>query len=81
MTLRRSHQSRKPPRRFGTRPLAEAALQQRFKEREVAIKVETDELKALLQSNTQLTQQNKELTEKIKALTREIHAHLTDTQT
>ncbi len=45
--------------------------------REAALKVETDELKALLASNTQLTQQNKELTEKIEALTREIHARLT----
>ena len=53
----------------------------RMQEREVAIKVETDELKALLQSNTELTQQNKELTEKIEALTREIHARLTDTKT
>jgi uncharacterized membrane protein len=49
--------------------------------REAALKVETDELKALLESNTQLTQQDKELTEKIEALTREIHAHLTGAQT
>src|SRR6202162_1636898 len=49
----------------------------RMQEREAALKVETDELKALLQSNTQLTQQAKELTEKIEALTREIHTRLT----
>ena len=55
-------------------------IAKRMQEREVAIKVETDELTALLQSNTQLTQQNKELTEKIEALTREIHARLTDTR-
>ncbi len=45
--------------------------------REAALKVETDELKALLLSNTELTQQDKDLTEKIEALTREIHARLT----
>jgi uncharacterized membrane protein len=47
-----------------------------MQEREAALKAETDELKALLQSNTQLTQQDKELTEEIGALTRAIHAHL-----
>ena len=51
-------------------------VSKRMQEREAAIKKETDELKALLQSNTQLTQQDKELTEKIEALTREIHARL-----
>jgi len=45
--------------------------------REAALKRETDELKALLQSNTDITQQDKELTEKIETLTREIHARLT----
>jgi uncharacterized membrane protein len=45
--------------------------------RETALKRETDELKALLQSNTEITQQDKELTEKVEALTREIHARLT----
>jgi uncharacterized membrane protein len=45
--------------------------------READLKRETDELKALLQSNTQLTQQDKDLTEKVEALTREIHARLT----
>ena len=48
-----------------------------MQDREAALKVETDELKALLESNTQLTQQDKDLTEKIEALTREIHARLT----
>jgi uncharacterized membrane protein len=47
--------------------------------READLKRETDELKALLQSNTQITQQDKELTEKVEALTREIHARLTST--
>jgi uncharacterized membrane protein len=47
--------------------------------REAALKKETDELKTLLQSNTDLTQQDKELTEKIETLTREIHARLTST--
>jgi uncharacterized membrane protein len=50
---------------------------QTMQEREVALKAETDELKALLSSNTQLTQQNKELAEKIEGLTREIHTRLT----
>jgi uncharacterized membrane protein len=44
--------------------------------READLKRETDDLKALLQSNTRLTQQDKDLTEKIEALTREIHARL-----
>lgn len=47
-----------------------------MQERETAIKKETDELKALLTANTNLTQQDKELTEKIEILTREIHASL-----
>ena len=45
-------------------------------EREAAIKRETDELKALLSANTDLTRQDKELTEKIESVTREIHARL-----
>ena len=45
--------------------------------RESDLKRETDELKALLQSNTDITQQDKELTERVEALTREIHARLT----
>jgi uncharacterized membrane protein len=44
--------------------------------RELAIKKETDELKTLLISNTDMTRQDKELTERIEALTREIHASL-----
>jgi uncharacterized membrane protein len=45
-------------------------------ERVQAIKVETDKLAALLESNTDLTKQDKELTEKVEALTREIHSLL-----
>jgi uncharacterized membrane protein len=45
--------------------------------READLKRETDELKALLQSNTEITQADKDLTEKVEALTREIHARLT----
>jgi uncharacterized membrane protein len=48
-----------------------------MEEREAELKKETDELKALLQSNTEITRQDKALTEKIEALTREIHARLT----
>ena len=48
----------------------------RMQEREAALKRETDKLRALLESNTQLTQQDKDLTEKVEALTREIHARL-----
>jgi uncharacterized membrane protein len=44
--------------------------------RVAAIKQETDELRALLQSNTDLTQQDKELTEQVVKLTREIHESL-----
>jgi uncharacterized membrane protein len=47
-----------------------------MQERETAIKQETDDLKALLMSNTDLTRQDKELTETIETLTREIHATL-----
>jgi uncharacterized membrane protein len=47
-----------------------------MQQRETALKKETDELRALLQSNTELTKQDKDLTEKIEALTREIHARL-----
>jgi uncharacterized membrane protein len=50
---------------------------QAMQKREADLKRETDELKALLESNTELTRQDKELTEKIGALTREIHARLT----
>jgi uncharacterized membrane protein len=44
--------------------------------RAAALKVETDELKALLAANTELTRQDKELTERIETLTREIHARV-----
>jgi uncharacterized membrane protein len=44
--------------------------------RQAAIERETNELKRLLESNTDLTRQDKELTEQIAALTREIHAKL-----
>ena len=47
-----------------------------MEEREAAIKRETDELKALVNANTELTRQDKELTERIESLTREIHARL-----
>jgi uncharacterized membrane protein len=42
-----------------------------------AIKVETDRIVELLNSNTELTRQDKELTERVEALTREIHARVT----
>jgi uncharacterized membrane protein len=41
-----------------------------------ALKRETDELKRLLEMNTQLTQQDKELTEQVAKLAREMHKHL-----
>jgi uncharacterized membrane protein len=47
-----------------------------LEQRESAIKKETDDLKALLAANTDLTQQDKELTEQIATLTREIHARI-----
>jgi uncharacterized membrane protein len=45
-------------------------------EREAALKRETDELKDLLASNTELTRQDKELTERVEKLTQEIHSRL-----
>jgi len=51
-------------------------VMKRQQEREAALKKETDELKALLASNTDLTREDKELTERVAALTREIHARL-----
>lgn len=51
--------------------------QQRGAERVALIKEETDQLRTLLESNTDLTRQDKELTEQIAALTREIHTRLT----
>jgi uncharacterized membrane protein len=44
--------------------------------RVAAIKRESDELRRLLQANTDLTQQDKEMTEQVAQLTREIHALL-----
>ena len=44
---------------------------------QAAVERTTNELKQLLESNTDLTRQDKELTEQIVALTREIHARLT----
>jgi uncharacterized membrane protein len=38
------------------------------------------ELKELLEANTQITREDKELTEKVEALTREIHARLVDSR-
>ena len=49
-----------------------ARLMRKIEEREAAIKRETDELKALLAVNTDLTRQDKELTQRIETLTREI---------
>jgi uncharacterized membrane protein len=47
-------------------------------QRVAAIKVETDRLAQLLQSNTDLTRQDKELTEQVADLTRQIHGLLTN---
>jgi uncharacterized membrane protein len=52
------------------------SVERSAQERVRAIKRETDELKALLDSNTDLTRQDKELTEQVASLTREIHARL-----
>ena len=41
-----------------------------------AVKRETDDLRALLESNTDLTREDKELTEQVAKLAREIHATL-----
>jgi uncharacterized membrane protein len=53
--------------------------ERRALQRVAMIKEETDELRALLESNTDLTRQDKELTEQVAKLTREIHARLTKT--
>ncbi len=45
--------------------------------RQAAVERTTNELKRLLESNTDLTRQDKELTEQVATLTREIHARLT----
>lgn len=51
-------------------------VMRQMEEREAAIKRETDELKMLLATNTNLTRQDKELTQRIETLTREIHARM-----
>jgi uncharacterized membrane protein len=51
-------------------------LMHKMQEREVALKRQTDELKGLLEANTELTRQDKELTQRVEALSREIHARL-----
>ena len=51
-------------------------VMEHMEEKEAALKAETDELKRLLEANTDLTRQDKDLTERIAALTREIHARL-----
>jgi uncharacterized membrane protein len=51
-------------------------VMRQMEERESAIKRETDELKMLLATNTDLTRQDKELTQRIETLTREIHARM-----
>ena len=45
-------------------------------ERVAALRVETDKLEQLLESNTELTRQDKELTERVAELTGQIHAAL-----
>lgn len=47
--------------------------QKQGQQRVEAVKIETDKLAELLQSNTDLTQQDKELTEQVAKLTKEIH--------
>jgi uncharacterized membrane protein len=51
-------------------------VNRQLEQREAAIKNETDQLKALLAANTDLTREDKELTEKVAALAREIHARV-----
>jgi uncharacterized membrane protein len=46
-------------------------------QRVAAIKVETDRLTSLLETNTDLTRQDKELTEQVAQLTKQIHDLLT----
>jgi uncharacterized membrane protein len=52
-------------------------IERQAEDRVAAIKAETDKLRALLESNTELTRQDKELTEQVAALTRQIHASIT----
>ena len=52
------------------------ALVAHVQQGEAALTRQTEELKALLSANTDLTRQDKELTERIESLTREIHARV-----
>jgi uncharacterized membrane protein len=52
-------------------------MERNAEDRVAALKIETDKLQELLNSNTDLTRQDKELTEQVAALTRDIHAVLT----
>jgi uncharacterized membrane protein len=52
-------------------------LERSAQRRVAAIKVETDRLTSLLESNTELTRQDKELTEQVADLTKQIHDLLT----
>ena len=56
--------------------LKHTRLEQAAEARVAAVKKQADELRALLESNTDLTRQDKELTEQVVKLTREIHAAL-----
>src|SRR6266851_4417904 len=51
-------------------------IEKRHDRLEHALKIETDKLVALLQSNTEITQQDKQLTEEVAKLTKEIRALL-----
>ena len=51
-------------------------IEKRHDRLEHALKIETDKLVALLQSNTEITQQDKQLTEEVAKLTKQIHALL-----
>jgi len=56
--------------------LKHTRLEQAAEARVAAVRRETEELRAMLESNTDLTRQDKELTEQVAKLTREIHAAL-----
>jgi uncharacterized membrane protein len=53
-----------------------AEVERSAAERVAALRVETDRLEQLLESNTELTRQDKELTERVAELTGQIHAAL-----
>ena len=53
-----------------------AEVERSAAERVAALRVETDKLEQLLESNTELTRQDKELTERVAELTGQIHAAL-----